>query len=141
MVAGSQDDTQTSITTSPCGREQQIRTLPCAGISSGSGEYATPPDTSPLSQLWHTPLRHDHRTGTSHASASSSRLWWLARQCVAYSSGDATAAATSPNDQVLVLRALSPVVEPAMLLLRQVWAAWRAELWAIAGTPPRIWAL
>ena len=25
-----------------------------------------------------------------------------------------------------------------MQLLRQVWAAWRTELWAIAGTPPRV---
>lgn len=68
----------------------------------------------------------------------------LARQCINDHGGtgaEVTTAATSPNDQVLVLRALSPVVEPAMQLLRQVWAAWRTELWAIAGTPPRIWAL
>src|SRR6266404_4698140 len=29
----------------------------------------------PVSQLWQTPVRHDHRTGTSHASASSRRFW------------------------------------------------------------------
>src|SRR6516165_2862434 len=29
---------------------------------------------SPVSQLWQTPVRHAHRTGTSQASASSSRL-------------------------------------------------------------------
>ena len=29
---------------------------------------------SVVSQLWQTPVRHDQRTGTSHASASSSRL-------------------------------------------------------------------
>src|SRR5581483_577876 len=29
---------------------------------------------SPLSQLWHTPVRQDQRTGTSQASASSSKL-------------------------------------------------------------------
>jgi hypothetical protein len=30
---------------------------------------------SPVSQVWQTPVRHAHRTGTSHASASSMRLW------------------------------------------------------------------
>jgi hypothetical protein len=29
------------------------------------------PPISPISQVWHTPVRHDHRTGTSHASTSS----------------------------------------------------------------------
>src|SRR4051812_50221084 len=29
---------------------------------------------SVVSQVWQTPVRHDQRTGTSHASASSSRL-------------------------------------------------------------------
>ena len=31
-----------------------------------------------------------------------------------------------------MLRVLSPVVEPAMALLRQVWQAWRKELWQLA---------
>src|ERR1700691_1528831 len=33
------------------------------------------PATSPVSQVWQTPVRHAHRTGTSQASASSSKLW------------------------------------------------------------------
>jgi urease accessory protein len=40
-----------------------------------------------------------------------------------------------------VLRVLAPVVEPAMQLLRQVWRAWRAELWQMQGAAPRIWAM
>jgi hypothetical protein len=40
-----------STTTSLVGCEQQIRTLPSAGLSSGSGPYTTAPDTKPLSQL------------------------------------------------------------------------------------------
>src|SRR5690349_25155321 len=63
-----------SITVSSPGREQQIKTLPAAGASSGSGSYFTDPEIYPLSQLWQTPVRHDQRTGTSQASASSSRL-------------------------------------------------------------------
>jgi len=52
-----------------------------------------------------------------------------------------TAGATSPCDQVLVLRLLAPQVEPAMQLLRQVRAAWRAALWQLDAEPPRIWAM
>jgi urease accessory protein len=47
---------------------------------------------------------------------------------------------TSPNPQVLVLRVLSPVVEPVMDLFRQVRAAWRRELWALSAQhAPRVW--
>ena len=53
----------------------------------------------------------------------------------------ATAGATSPNGQVLVVRALAPQVEPAMQLLQQVRAAWRAALWQLDAEPPRIWAM
>lgn len=52
-----------------------------------------------------------------------------------------SAGATSPHAEVIVLRVLAPVVEPAMQLLRQVWAAWRAEMWGLQGATPRIWAL
>ena len=52
-----------------------------------------------------------------------------------------TAGATSPHKQVIVLRVLSPVTEPAMQLLRQVWAAWRHEMWGMSGTVPRLWNL
>jgi len=52
-----------------------------------------------------------------------------------------SAGATSPHAEVIVLRALAPVVEPAMQLLRKVWMAWRAELWKLPGQPPRIWAM
>ena len=53
----------------------------------------------------------------------------------------ASAGATSPNGQVVVVRALAPQVEPAMQLLRQVRAAWRAALWQLDAEPPRIWSM
>lgn len=53
----------------------------------------------------------------------------------------ATAGATSPNGQVVVVRALAPQVEPAMQLLKQVRAAWRAALWQLDAEPPRIWSM
>src|SRR5215470_18646001 len=64
-----------SITMSSRGREQQINRFPAAGGSSGSGSYFTDPEINPHSQVWQTPVRQDQRTGTSQASASSSRLW------------------------------------------------------------------
>ncbi len=53
----------------------------------------------------------------------------------------ASAGATSPDGRLVVLRVLAPQVEPAMQLLRQVWSAWRAQLWGLPATPPRIWAM
>jgi urease accessory protein len=50
------------------------------------------------------------------------------------------AGVTSPCAQVVVVRVLAPVVEPAMDLLRQLWAAWRAHFWQLTAPPPRIWS-
>jgi urease accessory protein len=51
-----------------------------------------------------------------------------------------TVGVTSPNPQVIVARVLSPVVEPAMALLRQIRDAWRRELWDLQSDhAPRIW--
>ena len=50
------------------------------------------------------------------------------------------AGVTSPQPQVIVLRTLAPVVEPALMLLRRVWAVWRQALWQLEGSSsPRIW--
>ncbi len=51
------------------------------------------------------------------------------------------AGATQPHPKVIVLRVLAPVVEPAMQLLRPVWAAWRQTLWGLPGNVPRLWNL
>ena len=51
-----------------------------------------------------------------------------------------TAGATSPDAQVVIVRVLAPVVEPAMALLRAVWLAWRQELWQLGNASPRIWS-
>src|SRR5580704_1133202 len=69
-----------SITRSSRGREQQVNKLPSAGGSSGSGSYVTDPEIKPHSQVWQTPVRQAQRTGTSQASANSSRLWNLGSQ-------------------------------------------------------------
>src|SRR5947209_13199408 len=69
-----------SMTRSSRGREQQVNRFPAGGASSGSGSYFTDPEINPHSQVWQTPVRQDQRTGTSQASASSSRLWNLGSQ-------------------------------------------------------------
>jgi urease accessory protein len=64
----------------------------------------------------------------------------LARQVIAAHPLSATAGATCPNPQVMVVRVLSPLVEPAIDLLRQVWVSWRAHFWKLSATAPRIWS-
>lgn len=64
-----------------------------------------------------------------------------ARQIIEAHPLSATAGATSPDGQVVVLRVLAPVVEPAMALLRQVWLAWRSHFWQQAASSPRIWSM
>ncbi|MDO8385693.1 MAG: urease accessory protein UreD [Polaromonas sp.] len=51
-----------------------------------------------------------------------------------------TAGATSPDAQVVVVRVLAPLVEPAMGLLKQVWKSWRRHFWDQAAPSPRIWS-
>ena len=52
----------------------------------------------------------------------------------------ATAGATSPSAQIVALRVLAPLVEPAMDLLKQVWKAWRSHLWTMDATELRSWS-
>ena len=51
----------------------------------------------------------------------------------------ATAGSTSPHDGVVVLRVLSPNVEPAMNLLGAVWTHWRQLAWGLGPGVPRVW--
>lgn len=63
-----------------------------------------------------------------------------ARDVVAAHPLSMTTGVTSPDAQVVVLRVLAPVVEPAMDLLRQVWLTWRKHLWQQSTSAPRIWS-
>jgi urease accessory protein len=79
--------------------------------------------------------------GSAIAAERSEPALAVARDLLEASELRLTAGATSPHQQVIVLRVLSPVTEPAMQLLRQVWAAWRHEMWGMSGTVPRLWNL
>lgn len=65
----------------------------------------------------------------------------LARECTDAAPASLVAGVTSPHPRIVVLRTLSPLVEPAQTLLRSVWAAWRKGLWDMGDQPPRIWAM
>ena len=64
-----------------------------------------------------------------------------ARQVIEARALYATAGATSPDAQVVVVRVLAPLVEPAMTLLRQVWQVWRSHFWRQPASAPRIWSM
>jgi urease accessory protein len=81
-----------------------------------------------------------HVVGEAMPRARRDRLLEIARDALAGHALEASAGATAPNAQVVVVRVLAPLVEPAVQLLRTVWAGWRRELWGLAATPPRIWS-
>ena len=80
-------------------------------------------------------------SGSALAAERTERALAHARECIEGSALRLSAGATSPHPQIMVLRVLSPVTEPAVQLLREVWAAWRHEMWALPGTLPRLWNL
>jgi urease accessory protein len=65
----------------------------------------------------------------------------VAREVIEQHARQATVGATSPNPQVVVIRALAPLVEPAMQLMQQVWKVWRGQLWDMTEVKPRIWSM
>ena len=69
-----------------------------------------------------------------------SRALDLAREVIDAHALRLTAGATSPDGQVVIVRALAPVVEPAMDLLRQIWVGWRQHFWGMTASSPRIWS-
>ncbi len=79
--------------------------------------------------------------GSGIADERRDRALAVARELLEASPLRLSAGATAPHPQVIVMRALAPVTEPATQLLRQVWAAWRQALWDLPGTLPRLWHL
>ena len=64
----------------------------------------------------------------------------LARSTIAEHALAASAGVTAPNEQVLALRVLAPLVEPAMDLMRRIWQVWRRGAWDLEAPAPRIWS-
>ena len=68
------------------------------------------------------------------------RLLELARDVI-HQQGAQWAGATSPDARLVVVRALTPLTEPATALLRTIRHAWRHELWGLPTCNPRLWAM
>lgn len=80
-------------------------------------------------------------SGSAIASARLERSLASARERMEAHSLRLQAGVTSPHPNIMVARVLAPVTEPAMQLLKQIWAAWRQDLWQLSSTPPRLWNL
>lgn len=80
-------------------------------------------------------------SGTPIARARCEEMLDMARALADAHPLAASAGITSPHAEIVVLRVLAPVVEPAMHLLRQVWQAWRTALWQRPEGAPRIWSM
>ncbi|AMO22356.1 urease accessory protein UreD [Ramlibacter solisilvae] len=66
----------------------------------------------------------------------------LAHEVIAQQAeGGVVAGVTAPAPNVIVVRALATMVEPAATLLRAVRAAWRPLLWELPATAPRVWSV
>jgi urease accessory protein len=78
-------------------------------------------------------------SGTPIAPARRGALLDAARALAARAAAPACGA-TAPDARLVVVRALAPRIEPAALLLRAVWAAWRGIAWQLPAQPPRVWA-
>ena len=79
-------------------------------------------------------------SGDSLDPARSDALLDAARAAAAAHPLAATTGATSPQQGVIVVRALAARVEPAMELLQRIWRAWRPLAWGLAATAPRVWS-
>jgi urease accessory protein len=80
-------------------------------------------------------------TGTDLTRDRRERALEVARELVDRDALASFAGATAPCSRVIAVRVLSPLVEPALALLKAVRAAWRVSLWNLAPTLPRTWAL
>jgi len=79
--------------------------------------------------------------GTPMASSRRERLLDTVRAATEGHALAATTGSTCPNEQVLVVRTLSPLVEPAMDLFKQLWTSLRPSLWGLGHQVPRIWGV
>lgn len=79
-------------------------------------------------------------SGSAVARDRREHLLDLARSTIAEHALAASAGVTAPNEQVLALRVLAPLVEPAMDLMRRIWQVWRRGAWDLEAQAPRIWS-
>ena len=79
-------------------------------------------------------------SGGALAESSRDDLLGAARDIASAHALASSAGATSPQDGVVVVRALADRVEPAMELLVRIWRAWRPIAWGLEPCVPRVWS-
>ena len=79
--------------------------------------------------------------GSPIASDRAERALEAARGIIEANPLKLQAGITCAHPQVIVMRVMSPLIEPTMDLLKQVWATWRHTLWNLPSVPPRIWSV
>jgi urease accessory protein len=77
--------------------------------------------------------------GTALTRERRELLLGVVREALAEGPEGVRMAASCPNEQMLVVRGLAPLVEPLMGRLQSVWAALRPVAWQLEGKAPRIW--
>lgn len=78
-------------------------------------------------------------SGTPLSRAQREAMLDAARELQGQHTLAATCGSTSTHEQVIVLRALAPRVEPLMDLLVSVWGQWRTLAWNLPPCPSRLW--
>jgi len=78
-------------------------------------------------------------SGSALARSRKTQLLEVIQTILPPDGGECPAGVTCPNDHVVVVRVLGPVVEPVMALVQRAWALWRQTAWGLTGQPPRIW--
>jgi urease accessory protein len=79
-------------------------------------------------------------SGSPLANDLANRVLDETRQVLQSLPSSVAAGVTQAHPQVLVLRVLTPLVEPAVDLLKSVRLVWRRTLWGLDAAAPRIWA-
>jgi urease accessory protein len=79
--------------------------------------------------------------GSELPRARRGQLLDAAREVIGAHPLHATCGATAPGPRVVLVRALAPLVEPALQLMKAVRRAWRPLLWNTSGADPRGWAI
>lgn len=79
--------------------------------------------------------------GTDFSRTQRDQALSLAHALLQNAPAEVVAGVTSPHPRLVVLRTLSALVEPAQILLRGAWAAWRKHMWGMSDAPPRIWSM
>jgi urease accessory protein len=80
-------------------------------------------------------------SGSAFTRARREQALEVANAVIAAHDHGGLAGATAPGPQVIAVRVLAPLVEPALALLKAIRAAWRPALWELPATVPRSWAM